>query len=223
MCNLQTNQLCLTPIDPHVHYNPIPVKKPQTTSKKINNPGIIVACHCWAEYETKYSVSIETHTATSIDSAQKKLIDSNQGEWENDYYNPTMAAHKMHTKEYKEDYEEERAIEQRATFDEKDKLLHHSSWKKKSPLIDRNDWTLIDTHPPQPNHLQASTDIAYYPSIDTNVDATRDRDYSMGSWADDRHHESYVVETAYRDQGVDELDEGFTYEELLNMQRRDET
>ena len=52
---------------------------------------------------------------------------------------------------------------------------------------------------------------------------TRDRDYSIGSWPDDHHHESYAVETAYRDQGAGELHEGFTYEELLNMQRRDET
>ncbi|WZZ14780.1 hypothetical protein YC2023_107869 [Brassica napus] len=28
VCNLQTNQLCLTLIDPHVHYNHIPGKKP---------------------------------------------------------------------------------------------------------------------------------------------------------------------------------------------------
>ncbi|KAF3505883.1 hypothetical protein F2Q69_00007088 [Brassica cretica] len=46
VCNLQTNQLCLTLIDTHVHYNPIPVKKPQTTSGRINDPGIIAACHC---------------------------------------------------------------------------------------------------------------------------------------------------------------------------------
>ncbi|KAF2569597.1 hypothetical protein F2Q68_00025493 [Brassica cretica] len=82
-----------------------------------------------------------------------------------------------------------------------------------------NGSTSIDTQPHQPSHLQASTDIAYYPSIDTNVDANRDGDYSIGSWADDRHHESYTVETAYHDQGADELHEGFTYEELLNMQR----
>ncbi|KAF3598751.1 hypothetical protein F2Q69_00037562 [Brassica cretica] len=36
--NLQTNWLCLTLIDPHVHYNPIPVKKPQMTPKRINDP-----------------------------------------------------------------------------------------------------------------------------------------------------------------------------------------
>ena len=134
-----------------------------------------------------------------------------------------MATHTMHTEEYDEDYEEERAIEQRATLDEEDRLLHHSSWKKKSPSIDRYGSTSIETQPHQPNRLRASTDDAYFPSIDTNVDATRDRDYSIGSWADICYHESYAVETAYRDQGDDELNEGFTYEELLNMQRRDET
>ncbi|KAF3488829.1 hypothetical protein F2Q69_00052470 [Brassica cretica] len=78
----------------------------------------------------------------------------------------------MHTEEYDEDYEEERAIEQRATLDEEDRLLHHSSWKKKSPSIDRNGSTSIDTQPHQPSHLRASTDNAYYPSIDTNIDST---------------------------------------------------
>ncbi|KAF2613332.1 hypothetical protein F2Q70_00012077 [Brassica cretica] len=161
----------------------VDIKKPQTTPRRINDLGIIAACHCGAEYETEYSASIETQTATLIDSAQQKLtdrteeesVDSNQGEgeWENDYYNPTMAAHNMHMEEYDEDYEKERAIEQRATFDEEDRLLHHSSWKK--------------------------------------------------NWADDHHHESYAVETAYRDQEADELHEGFTHEELLNMQRCDET
>ena len=38
VCNLQTNQLCLTLIDPNAHYNPILVKKPQTISRRINDP-----------------------------------------------------------------------------------------------------------------------------------------------------------------------------------------
>ncbi|KAF3505361.1 hypothetical protein F2Q69_00043124 [Brassica cretica] len=75
-CNIQTNQLCLMLIDPHVHYNPIPVKKPQTSSRRIDDPGLIAACHCGAEYETEYSASTETHTATSIDSTHQKSIDS---------------------------------------------------------------------------------------------------------------------------------------------------
>ncbi|KAF3537261.1 hypothetical protein F2Q69_00022974 [Brassica cretica] len=92
-CNLQTDQLCLMLIDPHVHYKPIPVKKPQTSSRSINDPGLIIAWHCGAEYGTKYSVSIETYTATSIDNTQKKSIevpekesvDISQENWENDY------------------------------------------------------------------------------------------------------------------------------------------
>ncbi|KAF2600762.1 hypothetical protein F2Q68_00009786 [Brassica cretica] len=161
--------------------------------------GIIAACHCGAEYETEYSASIETHTATSIDRAQQKSndgdveesVDSNQGKWENNYFNPTMAAHNMHMEEYDKEYEEERAIEQRAILDEEDRHLHHSCWKKKLPSIDRNRSTSLDTQPHQPSHLRASTDIAYYRSIDTNVDAT----------------ETEITQL----------------EELLNMQRHDET
>ncbi|KAF2557505.1 hypothetical protein F2Q68_00017257 [Brassica cretica] len=75
------------------------IKKPQTSSRRINDPGIIAACHYGAEYETKYSASIETHTATSIDSAHQKSTDTPQEEsvesspddWENDYFNPIMA------------------------------------------------------------------------------------------------------------------------------------
>ena len=33
VCNMQTNQLCLTLINPHVHYDPIPVMKPQTSPR----------------------------------------------------------------------------------------------------------------------------------------------------------------------------------------------
>ncbi|KAF3566779.1 hypothetical protein DY000_02015819 [Brassica cretica] len=80
VCNLQNNRLCLILIDPHVHYNPIPVKKPQTTPRKINDPRVIAACHCGAEYEKEYSASIETHTATSIDNAQQKSTDGAEEE-----------------------------------------------------------------------------------------------------------------------------------------------
>ena len=170
MCNLQTNQLCLTLIDPHARCNPILGKNPQTSSGRIDYPGLIASCHCGAEYETEYSASIETHTATSIDSAHQKSIDtpkeesvdSSLNDWENDYYNPTMAAHTkdyeeerhssssdQHAEEYDEDYKEERATEYKAILDEEDKLLHHSSWKTNAPSIDRTVSTSIDTHPYQ--------------------------------------------------------------------------
>ena len=54
VCNMQTNQLCLTLIDPHVHYNLIPVKQPQTFTRRIDDSRLIAACHCGAEYETDY-------------------------------------------------------------------------------------------------------------------------------------------------------------------------
>ena len=126
VCNLQTNQLCLTLIDPHARCNPILGKNPQTSSGRIDYPGLIASCHCGAEYETEYSASIETHTASSIDNAhqistdtpKEESVDSSPEEWENDSYSPIMATHNMHTEEYDEDYEEERAIEQRANLDE---------------------------------------------------------------------------------------------------------
>ncbi|KAF3609707.1 hypothetical protein DY000_02049127 [Brassica cretica] len=124
-------------------------------------------------------------------------------DWENDYYNPTMAAHTrdtMHTEKYDEDYEEEQNIKYRAILDEEDRLLHHSSWKRNAPSIDRTVSPSIDNHLHQTSQKRASTDIAYYPSIDSGVD----------------------LETAVHEPGADELHEGFTYEEILNMQRRDE-
>ena len=213
---MQTHQLCLTLIDPHVYFNPIPVMKPRASSRRIDNPGLIAACHYGAEYETDYSASIETHSATSIDSANKKSmdipkeesVDSSPGDWENDYYNPTLAAHTrdtFHTEEYDEDYKEERAIEYRAILDEEDRILHHSSWKRNAPSIDRTISTSIDTHPYQTSQQRASTDIAYYLSIDTRVDRPREGDYSIGNWADDHHHESYAIETAIHEPGADNL------------------
>ncbi|KAF3594459.1 hypothetical protein DY000_02022157 [Brassica cretica] len=162
MCNLQTNQLCLTLIDPNAHYDPIPVKTPQTISRRINDPGIIAACHCGAEYETEYSESIDAHPVTSIDSGHPKLTDA-----------------------------------------EGDKS--------------------IDTQPHQRYRKRASTDTAYYKSIDTEVNRAQEGDYSIGSWADEHHHESFAVETATYAPGADKLQDSFTDEELLNMQTRDET
>ncbi|KAF3541191.1 hypothetical protein F2Q69_00023317 [Brassica cretica] len=176
VCNMRTNQSCITHIDPHVYYNPIPVMKQQASSRRIDNPRLIAPI--------------------------------SPGDWENDYYNPTMAAHtrdNMHTEEYDEDYEAERAIEYRAILDEEDRLLHHSSWKWNAPSIDRTISTSIDTHLHQTSRQRASTDIAYYPSIDTGVDRVQEGDYSIGSWADNHYHESYAVETAIHEPRAENL------------------
>ncbi|KAF2581698.1 hypothetical protein F2Q68_00004954 [Brassica cretica] len=105
VCNLQTNQLCLTLINPNAHYDPIP-----------------------------------THTATSIDSGHQKL-----------------------------------------------------------------------------------TDTAYYKSVNTDFNRVREGNYSIGSWADEPHHGSFVVEIVTYTPGTDKLQDSFTDEELLNMQKRDDT
>ncbi|KAF3509458.1 hypothetical protein F2Q69_00006604 [Brassica cretica] len=216
VCNMQTNRLCLALIDPHVHYDPIPVTKPQTSSRRINNPGLIAACHCGAELETDHL---------------EESIDSSPDDWENDYYNPTLAVHTatplvratLHTKEYDEDYEEERAIEYRGIRTEEDRLLHHSYRIRNATSIDRTILTSIDTHHPQTNRKRSSTDIAYYTLIDDGVDRAQEGDYSIGSWADDLYHESYAVETAVHDPGASELHECFTTEELLNHQECSDT
>ncbi|KAF2551056.1 hypothetical protein F2Q68_00034528 [Brassica cretica] len=161
------------------------------------------ACHFGAGYETEYSASIETHTATSIDGTHHKSIDipkaesvdSSPGDWENDYYNPTMVVHTaiptrdtLHTEEYDEDYKEERTTEYRGICAEEDRLLRHSSWQRNA-----------------------------------TVDREREEDYSIDSWADDRYHENYAVETSVHEPGEDEPHEGFTTEELLNHQKRSDT
>ena len=129
----------------------------------------------------------------------------------------------LHTEEYDEDYEEERAIEYRVVLAEKDRLLHHSSWKRKATSIERTVSKSIDTHLHQASYKWASTDIANYSLIDSEVDRAREGDYSIGSWADDHYHESYALETMVHELGVDEPHESFTYEELLNYQARGET
>ncbi|KAF3576453.1 hypothetical protein DY000_02030626 [Brassica cretica] len=70
---------------------------------------------------------------------------------------------------------------------------------------------------------EASTDTAYYKSIDTDFNRVQDGDYSIGSWADEHHHESFAVETVTYTPGADKLQDSFTDEELLNMQKRDDT
>ena len=129
----------------------------------------------------------------------------------------------MYIEEYDEAYEDERATEYKAILDEEDTLLHHSFLKRNASSIDITGSTSIDIQPHQRNWKRSSTDIANYSSTDAEVDRVREGHYSIFHRADDHNHESYAVETAMYEPGEDELHEGFTYEELLNMQRHDET
>ncbi|KAF2587664.1 hypothetical protein F2Q70_00037325 [Brassica cretica] len=182
VCNLQTNQLCLTLIDPNAHYEPIPVKKPQTISRRINDEGIITSCHCGTEYESDYSESIDTHPVTSIDTNHTKptLTKRNRltriqmsGRMTTITPLLTLTQEKICIDEYDEDFEEERAIEYKVILDEEDKPLHHSSWNRNAPSFDMTSLPSIDTQPQQRCRKRASTDTAYYKSVDTDFNHVR--------------------------------------------------
>ncbi|KAF3561242.1 hypothetical protein DY000_02016225 [Brassica cretica] len=83
----------------------------------------------------------------------------------------------------------------------------------------------IETHTATSIHNghQKSTDTAYNKSVDIDFNRVRDGDYSIGSWADEHHHESFEIETVTYTPGTDKLQDSFTDEELLNMQKRDDT
>ena len=56
VCNMQTNQLCLTLINHDVHYDPVRIVKPQTSNTAVNT-RFIAAFHCYFEdeYEIEHS------------------------------------------------------------------------------------------------------------------------------------------------------------------------
>ena len=71
--DMNTNRLCLTLIDPDIHYDPVRVVRQQVNIVELGNDlGYIAECHCGAEYETEYeteySESIDTQIVSSIDS-----------------------------------------------------------------------------------------------------------------------------------------------------------
>ena len=47
VCDMQTNKLCLSLIDPTVYYNPVRVVKKLTGYMEIgDDPGFIAVCYC---------------------------------------------------------------------------------------------------------------------------------------------------------------------------------
>ncbi|KAF3516281.1 hypothetical protein DY000_02059994 [Brassica cretica] len=100
-------------------------------------------------------------------------------------------------------------------------LLHvnriNSYYKRTAPSIDMTSLPSIDTQPQQRCRKGASTDTSCYKSIDTDFNRVRDRDYSIGSWADEHHHERFAVEIVTYTPGADKLQDSFTDEELLNV------
>ncbi|KAF3523674.1 hypothetical protein F2Q69_00047045 [Brassica cretica] len=76
VCDMNTNRLCLTLIDPNVHYDLVRNVRKQVNVVELGNDlAYIAACHFGAGYETEYSESIDTHTVTSIDSNESTMTD----------------------------------------------------------------------------------------------------------------------------------------------------
>ncbi|CAN6906281.1 unnamed protein product [Brassica oleracea] len=69
---MNTNRLCLTLINPNVYYDLVRVVRQQVNLVELGNDlGYIASCNCGAEY----SESIDTHTASSIDSNESPTTD----------------------------------------------------------------------------------------------------------------------------------------------------
>ncbi|XP_056854786.1 uncharacterized protein LOC130504220 [Raphanus sativus] len=80
ICDMNTNRMCLTMIDPDIHYDPVKLGKPPTkTVEKEDDLGIIAVFHCEVEYETEYSGSIDNISTSSIDTSESEEIDTNHG------------------------------------------------------------------------------------------------------------------------------------------------
>ena len=79
VCDMQTNKLCLTLIDPTIYYDhPVRVVKQQMGYMEIrNNHGFIPVCYCdhEAEVESEAEASIDTQHEASIDEKSKAEID----------------------------------------------------------------------------------------------------------------------------------------------------
>ncbi|WZZ60324.1 hypothetical protein YC2023_060431 [Brassica napus] len=78
VCDMNKNKLCLTLIDPNIHYDPIRPKRKVINSVDYGKElGFIGACHYGegyeSEYETEYSESIDTPTFPSIDSNESTV------------------------------------------------------------------------------------------------------------------------------------------------------
>ncbi|KAF3508328.1 hypothetical protein F2Q69_00007887 [Brassica cretica] len=149
---MNTNRLCLTLINPDVHYDLVRVVRQQVNLVELGNDlGYIATCHCGAEYETKYSESIDTHTASSIDSNESPTTDEHYPTWAESGFLESFAVETVipssnedPIEEYDEDYWKEIAIEI-AMQDER--YSRHSFNNTSPPSIDRVYSASVDTHP----------------------------------------------------------------------------
>ena len=164
VCNMQTNQLCLTLISSDVYYDPIRIDKPQTSNTRVDT-CFIAACYYEfeAEYQREYEASIDSKIQPSIDVAIQPMIDNHPRE--SIYSSPANE-----------------------TF----AFLEHCY-----PSF------TVNTQP------QTSIDYHYGDMI------SRQGDYSIGSWADDSHHERFSVDTELPEMRSDEYDEDYHIDKII--------
>ncbi|KAF2617437.1 hypothetical protein F2Q68_00039210 [Brassica cretica] len=173
---MNTNKLCLTLIDPDVNYDLVRVVRQQVNLVELENDlGYIAACHCGSEYKTEYSKSIDTHTASSIDSNESPTTDEHyhtslDGSWAGSGFDESfsvetviLSSNEDPTKEYDENYWKERAIE---IGMHDDRYSTHSFSNTPPPSIDSNYSASVDTHPHPVKRSYASIDTTPGTSID---------------------------------------------------------
>ncbi|KAF2589752.1 hypothetical protein F2Q70_00039450 [Brassica cretica] len=119
--------------------------KDQEDEELGNDLGYIAVCHCGAEYEIEYSESIDTHTASSIDSNESPTTDEHyptslDGKHPVDHFTlPDQletiipSSKEDPTEEYDEDYWKERAID---IAMQDDRYSSHSFNNTSPPSID---------------------------------------------------------------------------------------
>ena len=167
VCDMQTNKLCLTLIDPTVY--PVRFVKQPTGYMEIgDNHGFIAAFQCDHEADEESEISIDDKLVATIDNELETLIDSDHAteidnfpkgsvnSWENDYYQPSFAVHTstpskrkmsaMEHDEYDEDSKEEASIEYRGLAMEEAGVLRRSHETGGGTSTDRDIRISIDTH-----------------------------------------------------------------------------
>ncbi|KAF3537672.1 hypothetical protein F2Q69_00023353 [Brassica cretica] len=152
--------------------------KLRITLKKKCDPGkfAIPCVHAIVEqnYETEYSKSIDTHTASSINSNDSPTTDEHyptslDGKHSVDHFTLSdqletviLSSNDDPTKEYDADYWKERAIE---IGMQNDRYSTHSFNNTPPPSIDSNYSASVDTHPHPAKRSYASIDTTHGISI----------------------------------------------------------
>ncbi|KAG5414877.1 hypothetical protein IGI04_002444 [Brassica rapa subsp. trilocularis] len=180
VCDMNKNKLCLTLIDPNIHYDPIRPKRKDINSVDYGKElSFIGACHCVAEYvleyETEYAESIDTPTFPSIDS-NVSMVTDDRNNTSLDAVGQTVVSMKVsvdtvitspneeHTEEYDEDYWKERAIEMSL---QDERLETHKLTNTFPTSFDAVHSTSVNTHPRPAKQPLTSIDTPKGTSIDT--------------------------------------------------------